>query len=59
MAKQKYEDKRILNVVGVIDKNEDGEVMITVETKDEVTSFSFDEIITECNGREISFSCEF
>jgi hypothetical protein len=51
----KYSDTRVLDVVGRLDKNEDGRRILTIELKDDTIVKDFDEIINKALGEMISF----
>jgi hypothetical protein len=51
------EKKTIINAVGVLDKNEEGEYIVTVENKDGIETYILEDILKECEGQIISISC--
>ena len=58
MAKQKYENKRVISIVGTLDKNEDGRYIVTVEDKDSATEYDLAEILEEMEESVISLTSE-
>ncbi len=51
----KYNDSRVLEIVGVLDEDETGTHIIKIETKDETIIKDFDEILDSLGGTMISF----
>jgi hypothetical protein len=51
----KYNDSRVLKIVGVLDEDENGKHIIKIETKDETIIKDFDEILDSLGGTMISF----
>lgn len=51
----KYEDCRMINMVGRLDKDENDKRIITIELKDDTIVKDFDEIIDMCMGQMIAF----
>lgn len=56
MAKQMISKSINIKVVGVLDKNEDGKYIISIEGKDNVQEYSLNEILDQCLGTEISLT---
>lgn len=56
MAKQKYEHKQVISIVGTLDKNEDDRYIITVEEKDNIQEYDLADILKEMEGSVISIS---
>ena len=56
MAKQMISKNTNIKVVGILDKNENGEYYVTIEDKDNVTSFLLNPLLEEMIGTEISLS---
>jgi hypothetical protein len=56
MAKQMISKNTNIKVVGILDKNENGEYFVTIEDKDNVTSFLLNPLLEEMVGTEISLS---
>ncbi len=54
MAKNLYEEKKIIKLIGTLDKNENGEFICTVEDKDNVQEYNVIEILEQMIGSEIS-----
>lgn len=54
MAKNLYEEKKIIKLVGNLDKNDNGEYICTVEDKDRVQEYNVIEILDQMVGSEIS-----
>ena len=54
MAKNLYEEKKIIKLVGTLDKTENGEFICTVEDKDNVQEYNVIEILEQMVGSEIS-----
>lgn len=54
MAKNLYEEKKIIKLIGTLDKTENGEFICTVEDKDRVQEYSVIEILEQMVGSEIS-----
>lgn len=51
----KYKYSHILEIVGILDKDENGKNIITIETKDETIVKDFDEIINNSLGELVAF----
>ena len=51
--KQKFEKSEVFDIVGVLDTNESGERVITVETKETFNSYSVEAILNALAGKEI------
>ena len=58
MAKQKYEKKRVISIVGTLDKNEDDRYIVTVEDKDSFQEYDLADISEELQGSVISLTSE-
>ena len=58
MAKQKYENKRVISIVGTLDKNEDDRYIVTVEDKDSFQEYNLADILEELQGSVISLTSE-
>ena len=58
MAKQKYEKKRVISIVGTLDKNEDDRYIVTVEDKDSFQEYDLADILEELQGSVISLTSE-
>ena len=58
MAKQKYENKRVISIVGTLDKNEDDRYIVTVEDKDTFQEYDLADILEEMEGHVISLSSD-
>ena len=58
MAKQKYENKRVISIVGTLDKNEDDRYIVTVEDKDSFQEYDLADILEELQGSVISLTSE-
>lgn len=58
MTKQKYEDKRVVTICGILDKNEDNEYIITVNEEDNVSEYSLVGFLEEMCGSVISLTSE-
>jgi hypothetical protein len=56
MAKQMISKNKNIKVVGVLDKNENGEFYVTIEDKDNVRSFLLNPLLEEMIGTEVSIS---
>lgn len=54
MAKHKYEKKVVIDAVGILDKNEDGDVIFCVGD----VEFDFNEMIKQALGTELHFKSE-
>lgn len=58
MTKQKHEDKRIITICGILDKNENNEYIISVNEKDNVSEYSLVGFLEEMCGSVISLTSE-
>lgn len=58
MAKSKYELKTILTLVGLLQKNNDGDYIVTVEKNDEIREYKLNEILDSLDGQVISLTSE-
>ncbi len=56
MAKQMISKNKNIKIVGVLDKNENGEFYVTIEDKDNVRSFLLNPLLEEMIGTEVSIS---
>ena len=56
MAKQMISKNKNIKVVGILDKNENGEFYVTIEDKDNVRSFLLNPLLEEMIGTEVSIS---
>lgn len=54
MAKNLYEEKKIIKLIGTLDKIESGDFICTVEDKDNVQEYNVIEILEQMVGSEIS-----
>lgn len=54
MAKNLYEEKKIIKLIGTLDKTENGEFICTVEDKDNIQEYNLIEILEQMVGTEIS-----
>lgn len=59
MSKSKYEIKTTLSLVGVLDKNNDGEFIVTVEKNDEIREYNLNDILENLGGQVISLTSEY
>lgn len=58
MAKSKYELKTTLTLIGLLQKNGDGEYIVTVEKNDEIREYKLNEILDTLDGQVISLTAE-
>lgn len=58
MAKQKYENKRVISICGLLDKNEDGDYFITVSDKYDIETYDLEDILSAMQGNVISLSSD-
>lgn len=58
MAKQKYEEKKVIAICGRLDKTEDGDYVVTVEDKDDYTEYSLMDILQSMCGSVISLTSD-
>jgi hypothetical protein len=58
MAKQKYEKKKVISIVGTLDKNEDDRYIVIVEDKDSFQEYDLADILEELQGSVISLTSE-
>lgn len=58
MAKQIFERKQVVKLVGRLDKDDDGKFVVTVEDKDRVTEYDLDDILNNVLGSVISLQSE-
>ena len=57
MAKHMISKAMNIKIVGIVDKNEEGKYIVTVENKDVgLTEYDLDEILKEMLGTEISIT---
>ena len=57
MAKHMISKAMNIKIVGILDKNEEGKYIVTVENKDVgLTEYDLDEILKEMLGTEISIT---
>lgn len=53
MAKQGYTEKKVISIVGTLDKNEDDKYIVTVEGKDTFKEYDLTEILEAMEGSVI------
>lgn len=58
MSKQKFEHKKVLSICGVLDKDESGEYIVNIYTKDDYQTVSLVDILDSILGQEINISSE-
>ena len=58
MAKQGYTEKKVISIVGTLDKNEDDKYIVTVEGKDTVKEYDLAEILEAMEGSVICLSSD-
>ena len=58
MARQKYEEKRIISIIGTLNKVEDGKYMVTVENGDGFKEYSLNDILDEMDECVISLTSD-
>lgn len=58
MAKQGYTEKKVISIVGTLDKNEDDKYIVTVEGKDTFKEYDLADILEEMEGHVISLSSD-
>ena len=56
MAKQGYTEKKVISIVGTLDKNEDDKYIVTVEGKDTFKEYDLAEILEAMEGSVISLT---
>lgn len=54
MAKQMYAKNKTISIVGNLDKNDSGEYIVTVESKDSFEEYDLMTILEDMIGTEIS-----
>ena len=58
MAKQGYTEKKVISIVGTLDKNEDDKYIVTVEGKDTFKEYDLTEILEAMEGSVISLTSD-
>ena len=58
MAKQGYTEKKVISIVGTLDKNEDDKYIVTVEGKDTFKEYDLEEILEAMQGSVISLTSD-
>jgi hypothetical protein len=58
MAKQKYERKQIISIVGRLLKNDNGDFIVSVEDKDNVEEYDLTNILEEMEDSVISLTSD-
>ena len=58
MARQKYEEKRTISIIGTLNKVEDGKYMVTVENGDSFKEYSLNDILDAMADCVISFTSD-
>ena len=56
MAKQKYEEKKVISLCGLLAKNKEGQYIVTVEEKDSLTRYDLADILAQMEGSVISLT---
>ena len=54
----KYEKKTCIECSGVLDKDDDGNFVITVESKDDVTQYRVKDLLEDMCGSAVNFKSE-
>lgn len=58
MAKQGYTEKKVISIVGTLDKNEDDKYIVTVEGKDTFKEYDLVEILEAMEGSVICLTSD-
>ena len=58
MAKQGYTEKKVISIVGTLDKNEDDKYIVTVEGKDTFKEYDLTEILEAMEGSVVSLTSD-
>lgn len=58
MAKQKYERKNVIQIIGTLDKNDEDRYIVTVEDKDNIQEYDLADILEEMEGHVISLTSD-
>lgn len=58
MAKQKYEEKKVISLCGLLNKDKTGRYIVTVEEKDSITHYDLADIFEQMEGSVISLTSE-
>lgn len=58
MAKQGYTEKKVISIVGTLDKNEDDKYVVTVEGKGTFKEYDLAEILEAMEGSVISLTSD-
>ena len=58
MARQKYEEKRTISIIGTLNKIEDGKYMVTVENGDGFKEYSLNDILDAMDECVISLTSD-
>ena len=58
MAKQGYTEKKVISIVGTLDKNEDDKYIVTVEGKDTFKEYDLTEILEAMKGSVICLTSD-
>lgn len=58
MAKQGYTEKKVISIVGTLDKNEDDKYIVIVEGKDTFKEYDLAEILEAMEGSVISLTSD-
>nr|DAR30890.1 MAG TPA: YonK protein [Caudoviricetes sp.] len=58
MAKQGYTEKKVISIVGTLDKNEDNKYIVTVESKDTFKEYDLAEILEAMESSVISLTSD-
>ena len=58
MAKQGYTEKKVISIVGTLDKNEDDKYIVKVEGKDTFKEYDLAEILEAMEGSVICLTSD-
>ena len=56
MAKQRYEELHTISLCGLLDRNEDGRYIVTVEGKDSFKEYDLADVLEKMEGTVISLT---
>lgn len=58
MSKQKYEEKKVITLCGLLEKDEEGRYIVSVEEKDRFKEYDLADILVQLEGSVISLTSE-
>lgn len=58
MTKQKFEEKKVITICGILSRNDEGEYIVAVEDKNDVKIYPLDDILKSMEDSIISLTSD-